>query len=41
MAGYSHLLTEQSISSIARQYGFSHELYIEKFIMDLGSPVLF
>lgn len=35
MAGYSHLLTEESISSITKQYGFPHELYIEKFIMDL------
>ena len=35
MARYSHLLTEESISSIAKQYRFPHELYIEKFIMDL------
>ena len=35
MIGYSYLLTEKNISSIATQYGFPHELYIEKFIMDL------
>ena len=35
MAGYLHLLTEESISSIAKQYGFPHELYVEKFIMDV------
>ena len=34
MLGFSSLLTEQSISSIAEEYGFTDKASVEKFIMD-------